>query len=209
MDSPLKQPDLLPPEHLTLLQEFGVWIGLGVAVLVLLIVLRLVMSRLGRKPKRVDPEAGLREDLADYPPAPGEPGPKRLTVEGVPVRVRLIVVAPAGQQPGVAVDRIEEFLDQLVRGLGPIVQQDRPRVRPWPAHLSLRGFAPTFHRLVMMPDPVGEPSHWVLLAGPVKIGKFTVLLGLAVYADQASTLGRLVLEPEQWARMLRVEKREE
>jgi hypothetical protein len=180
-----------------------VFIISGTAVFVLLAILLTLIRSRKRKPT-VDPERGLREDLSAYPPAPGAPGPKRLNVEGQPARVRLIIVAPAGQQAGINEDGVAGFLDQLVRGLGPIVEQDKPRIRVWPPQLSHRGFAPTFHRLITRPEPEGEVSPWVLLAGPARLGKWQVLLGMALYADQANTLGRLNFEPHQWTEKLRV-----
>jgi hypothetical protein len=178
---------------------------IGGVVLVGLVIAIVVLRRLlAGKPAAVDLEKDRREDLAEYPPAPGQPGAKRLSVEGQPARVRLIVVAPVGKQVAVNEDGVAGFLDQLVRGLGGIVERDKPRIRLWPPQLSNRGFPPTFHRLVRRPEPDGVPSPWVLLAGPARLGKWQVLLGLAVYADEPNTLGRLTLQPHQWAEMLRV-----
>ena len=183
------------------------WLIIGSAAVVGLLVLHFFVRRLfARKPVRVDPEKKLRENLADYPPAPGAPGPQRLMVEGLPARVRLVVVAPVGKQGGINEDGAADFLDQLVRGMGAVVERDKPRIRLWPPQLSNRGFGPTFHRLVSRPEDDGEPSHWVMLAGPAKLGKWQVLLGMALYADKTNTLGRLHLEPNQWAEMLRIEK---
>ncbi|MBY0522651.1 MAG: hypothetical protein K2R98_04610 [Gemmataceae bacterium] len=158
-----------------------------------------------RAPRQTpDPERVLREDLAAYPAAPGGPGPHRLRIHGEPVRLRLVVVAPVGKQTAILPDEVESILDQVLRGVGAVVQHDRPRVRVWPPQLSNRGFAPTFHRLVSKPDAEGSPSHWVLLAGPAKAGNTPVLLGLACWADESSTLGRLTVEPDRWRETLRI-----
>jgi hypothetical protein len=152
----------------------------------------------------VDLEKGQREKLADYPPSPGDPGPRRLTVQGLPVRVRLVVVAPIGKASIVA-EEVEALLEQIIRGLGDIAGKDKPRVRVWPAQLSNTGFAPVFHRLTEKPEPDGQPSRWVLVAGQARAGGKPVLLGLALWADEASTLGRLTLDQSRWGEVLRVQ----
>jgi hypothetical protein len=88
-----------------------------------------------------------------------------------------------------------------------LVQQDKARVRVWPAQLSNQGFGPTFHRLVERPEEEGEPSRWVLVAGQTAPRPKPVLLGLALYAEEANTIGQLTLKPEQWTETLRVQAR--
>ena len=101
-------------------------------------------------------------------------------MNGEPVRVRLVVVAPTGkQQDPITPDDVPELLDDVVRGLGGFVKADKPRVRVWPPQLSVAGFAPTFHRLVESPDAGKQSSRWVKLAGPARTGKRPILLGLA------------------------------
>src|SRR5262249_34680030 len=152
--------------------------GAGVAVL-LVLALALRLARLFRRPAREpDREAHLREDLTTYPPPPAPPGPKRLTVDGVPVRIRLIVLAPAGQRD-LNPDDAQTILDHVRRGLGEAALVDEPRVVIWPAQLSQTGFAPKFHRLVSAPVRPGQPSPWGLAAGPANLGDEPALPGLA------------------------------
>jgi hypothetical protein len=186
-------------------QDKSTWLIIGAVVLgaiVLVAVLRSLLAG-GRKP--VDPEQGLGENLRDYPPAPGVPSSRRLTVHGVPVRLRLVVVAPTGrQQEDISPDKVAGILDDIYHGLARFVREDRPRVKVWPPQLSVAGFAPTFHRLVRTPDPKGKPSRWVLVAGPAKIGSRPILVGLALYADEPVKLGQLSLEATAWPDVLRV-----
>src|SRR4051794_21343338 len=175
------------------------WIvgAIGVGLLLALVVLyRIATSR----PKRhADPEQGLREDLGAYPPPPAAVGPRRLIVDGIPARLRLVVLAPPGKQHDPpAPDDVPELLDDVVRGLGGVVQADRPRIKVWPAQLSAAGFAPTFHRLVESPDAGAKASRWVKLAGPARAGERPVLLGLALLADQPCKLGDVHVEPTEW-----------
>ena len=124
----------------------------GVAAGVLLLAILLVaLRRRGKKP--VNLEGGLGEDLSQYPPAPDDAGPRRLAVHGRPVRLRLVVVAPAGKQAFAGDGEVESLLDGVLRGLGQVARQDRPRIRIWPPQLSQQGFAPTFFRLMRCPDP--------------------------------------------------------
>jgi hypothetical protein len=158
----------------------------------------------GRR-KAVNPEQGLGENLREFPPAPGVPSSRRLTVHGVPVRVRLVVVAPTGrQQEDIAPDQIAGILDDIHRGLARFLREDRPRVKVWPPQLSVAGFAPTFHRLVRSPDPKGKPSRWILVAGPAKVGGRPILLGLALYADEPVKMGQLILDTTDWLEALRI-----
>jgi hypothetical protein len=144
------------------------------------------------------------ERLADYPPATGFPGRKRLTLEGLPVRVRLVVLAPIGKQE-LDVVNAEAILDSIVRGLGLTAGKDKPRVRIWPPQLSNVGFAPTFHRLVVSPDADRAQSRWIKVAGQARAGQRPVLVGLALYADEPTDKGELILQPDQWPEFFRVQ----
>jgi len=182
---------------------YRIWLVVGVALVVGLILLRLALRFLARKPRTLDPERHLGENLAEYPPAFGAPGSRQLLIQGVPVRLRLVVLAPAGKSfvdPDAAVD----LLNQVAQGLGAVAQVDKPRVRIWPPQLSHSGFAPIFHRRVIRPEPDGQPSRWLLAAGPVRVGGSVVLLGLAGHAEKPVTVGRLTLEENQWASALRI-----
>lgn len=170
--------------------------AIGVFVLLTLV----IFSRLGKK--KIDPEENLGEDLASIP-KPGK-GQRhyQLFVMNVPVRLRLVVIAPVGKK---TVGKVDSALEQIFRGLGEVSLDDKPRVRIWPAQLSVGGFAPTFFRLTKKPDPDGKASKWILLAGPARAGNMPVLLGLAVEAEQASKLGLMTMTETQWAEVLRVD----
>jgi hypothetical protein len=183
---------MLPPDTNTLLLYGSVAGG----VLLLLVILVLLLRGRGKKP--VDPERGLDQDLSTYPPAPGAAGPRRLTVHGRPVRLRLVVVAPVGRQTVAEGAEVEALLDQVLRGLGQSARQDRPRVRVWPPQLSQQGFAPTFFRRTRCPDGPGAPSHWLLAAGPARAGGRPVLLGLALYGDDKAPMEQLTLAETAW-----------
>ncbi len=185
------------------------WIAVP-AGLILLLLLYAILERTGRlifgRRKTSNQGDRLRENLADYPPPTGSPGPRRLLIEGWPARVRLIVVAPVGKENPITVSEVAPILEQMFRGLGHVLKYDQPLIRIWPPQLSSQGFAPTFHRLVHKPEPEGQPSHWVLAAGQTTSRPRPLLLGLVLWADEPNTLGRLTLEPGQWLGVLSVRR---
>jgi hypothetical protein len=146
----------------------------------------------------------MTEDLTAYPPPPSAAG-QQLTVQGLPVRVRLVVVAPVGRQSVDGGGGVEPLLDRVVRGLGTAVRQDQARVRTWPLGLSNAGFTPTFFRRTLRPEPAGTPSHWILLAGPARAGTQPILLGLALLADEANRMGNVAVQQNRWNEWLRME----
>jgi hypothetical protein len=191
--------DILP----AFLKPYATYLYLGVAVVVLAVVGFIAFKILTKK-KPVDPDAGLDENLAEYPPAP-KAGTHRLQFEGRPVRIRLVVLAPTGRATQITTDMAEGLLETILSGLGSTVQLDRPRIKVWPPQLSLDGFAPTFHRHVQTPEPAGKPSRFTLVAGPAKAGAKQVLLGLALETKEPSTRGLVRMSPTQWPETLRVQ----
>jgi hypothetical protein len=171
----------------------------GVAAAGVVLLLLLILAFRGKKPH--DPEAGLTEDLGSYPPPP-KAGPRRLLVRGHPVRVRLVVVAPVGKKAFAKDGDVEPVLDEVIRGLGEVADDDRPRVRLWPPQLSVPGFPPTFWR--MTKRPAAQKDNWILVAGSAKASGQPILLGLALWSDKPIQLGQIVLQPQEWTDQLRV-----
>jgi hypothetical protein len=174
----------------------------GAAGAGLLLLIGIVVLLFRRKKPKVDPEAGMNEDLSTYPPAPTGRRHYQLSVLNHPVRLRLVVVAPVGRRP---VGKVDSVLEQVLRGLGEVSIDDKPRIRVWPPQLSTSGFAPTFFRNTKKPEAEGKPSRWVLLAGPARAGGVPVLLALACVTDAPTTLGAITMSEAQWNEVLRVE----
>lgn len=184
-------------------------IALGVLGLVAFLLLAAVFSSVWRalfrrRKAEVDYDASLREDLETCPLPPAVPGPRQLTVYHVPVRLRFVVVAPAGHEGEVDATAVERLLDLVLPGLGDIARQDRPRIRVWPPQFSQQGFGIAFFRRALRPEPEGQPSRWVLVAGRAMIGRNPVLVGLGLWAAEPNTIGQLTLEPRQWLDVLRL-----
>jgi len=98
---------------------------------------------------------------------------------------------------------VPRLLNLAIPGLGDMIRQDEPRLKVWPGQLSAQGFAVLVKRSTLKTEAEGDPSHWILLTGKVLIGKQPLLLGLALWTDKPSTLGRITLEPRQWLDVLR------
>ena len=198
--------DLLPER----VREYWAVVFGALALLISLIILallRAVFRAVFATKKTLQEDWGkkLREDLSDYPPPAGVPG-KRLTVYHVPVRVRLVVLAPAGKELEIESSQAEDFLNRVIPGLGGVAAHDRPRIRVWPPQLSQQGFATAFFRHTIMGTKEGQPSPWILVAGRSQFTQPTVLLGLALWAEEPNNLGRLSLEPHQWLDVLRIKE---
>src|SRR5262249_9186320 len=134
------------------------------------------------------------EDLAELPAPPAQ-GPLVLTVEGAPVRLRLGGVAPASKSHHFGEEGGPGLLDAFPRGWGRVAAEDVPEIRIWPPQLSKQAFAATFQRMMRRPEPEGRPSPWVLLAGQTPPRPKPLLLGLALEADHANSLGRVTVPP--------------
>ena len=201
--------DLMPPD----LKAYAAHLLLGsicvvavIALLFLIVVFKLLFG--GKKKAKGRLEDNLEEDLTTYPELTKKPGDVQLRCEGVPVRLRLVVIAPAGGQSEVDLDELPKVLDKIVPGLGDIYKHDKPRVREWPKQVSYQGFGTHFHRNTLTGVADEDASRWVMIAGRVKLGKFQVMVGLAMQTIKPNTIGRRTVDSDGWATILRVRVRE-
>ncbi len=189
------------------LQPYG-WIILGTLFVILLFSVlmfgRYVRS-VFRRSRALNLSFGPTECLAEYPLPAELPCDRCLTVEGVPVRIRLAILAPMGTQLSLDLVSAEDWLDRVLWGLGDIARHDRPRILLWPPQLSRQGFVAAFARTVRRPEPEGEASCWILLAGQTPHRPQPILLGLALKADVPVHIGRMTLAPGQWASAMRIQ----
>lgn len=179
-------------------QQHLLYAGIGGGVVLLLFIVVAMRS----KPSH-NPDAGLDEVLSTLPAPPGGERNYVLKVMGHPVRLRLVVVAPTGKK---TVGKVDGVLESVLRNLGEVGIDDKPRVRIWPAQLSNAGFAPAFFRHTQRPEAEGSASRWILLAGPARAGGVPILLGLAVLADKPSKTGSLPMTETSWGEVLTVEE---
>jgi hypothetical protein len=188
------------------------WAVFGLVGILLVLILLGLIGGLFRRVfgrRKAPPEdwaKKLREDLSTYPPPPATAGKQRLTIYHVPVRIRLVVLAPAGKETEIEAGEAEALLNRVIPGLGNIAGHDHPRVRVWPPQMSQQGFATAFFRHTLTPQKEGQPSPWVLVAGRSQFNQPTLLLGLALLAHEPNNLGRVSLEPHQWLDVLRIKE---
>src|SRR5262245_15068991 len=127
MEETLKKPpkeliEALPEDVGAWLEGWGWYVVLGVAAfIILLLVLGLLsfLRKLFTRPAQI-PSQNLEEHFAQYPPLKPSTGDRRLTIEGVPVRLRLVVVAAAGTESRFDDQKIDKLLDRILPGLGGI-----------------------------------------------------------------------------------------
>ena len=142
------------PEDLRGMLPDGAWYGLlAFAAFALLMILLGLLSFIRRLFRRAPthPAPNLEERFADYPPVKPSSADVRLEIERVPVRLRLVIVAPAGKESDVDMNKLDALLDRVVPDLSKVVAADKPRVRRWPMQLSYEGFANHFHRNAIIP----------------------------------------------------------
>src|SRR5436305_15236834 len=106
---------------------YAVLAVVGLVVLLVLAFLPTALSPALAGGRSKGDEDGLREKLAEYPP-PGPPGTRRLTVEGIPVRVRLVVVAPLGKEHPLRADEVEDLLEEPLPAPRAIVRETSPGI---------------------------------------------------------------------------------
>ncbi len=205
----------LPEPVLAFLDGGGWWGVLGVLAVLALLWLRWLVRKLGgavsrprkkKKQRRTKTVAiKLKENLRQVGHAYTEEGPRQITVRGLPARLRLVVLSSGTRNTGgLSEEMVDRVLDWIKPGLSEVTAGDYPRVRLWPPFYSVNGFATALAANVAIPEPPGEKSHWVVVAGQVKMGRQTIHVGLALYADDPNTLRNLKVTGEQWLSVLGV-----
>ncbi len=182
------------------------WMGVAAAAVVIVVALLLVRwLRTSRKVRR-QPESDLFVDVGQLDAAgPPQQGP-RLEFYGTPVRLAVVVVAPAGRHgelPPAGV--LPSLMDRLVPGLPNVVAVHRPMICRWPAQLSTQGFAQSFFNQVALPGDRGKGTPWCSIAGKLQVGDRLFLVGLVCCANQSNGLSQVVVQYEgQWLDILRI-----
>jgi hypothetical protein len=149
----------------------------------------------------------LREDLRFLGEGFTAGGPQRLVVKGLPARLRLIVLSMGNKSGGdLSEEMADRVLDEIKPGLAEIASYDNPAVRVWPAFYSSDGFATSLASNLVIPEPNGMKSHWVVMAGEVRMGRLLIHVGLALHAQRANNLRFVQVKGERWLNSLTVEK---
>jgi len=202
----------LPEPARDFLAKGGIWLVAGLAALVILIWLRGMSKRLwkalrkkntGRK-KPVELQA---VNLGDIPRSGASQGSRMLTVRQIPARLRAVVLAPAGSDAGeLHRGMTEAILDHALPGLGDIADHDNPQVTMWPRQYSLDGFQQAFFSHVTRSEGDHKRSRFVLLAGPITMGRFAIHAGLALECGETCALGNIRVGKDKWAEAIAATK---
>jgi hypothetical protein len=205
----------LPEPVRKFLDSGGWWAVLGVTGFIALLWLRSILRRLGgafRRPRRKKNKRlkkGARsiakEKLAWITAGLTERGPQQVTVKNLPARLRLVILSPATRDASdIAEEMADRVLDWIKPGLANVASYDPPGVRVWPPFYSADGFAVALAANVPIPEPKGMKSHWVLVAGQIKIGRVGIHVGLILYADETNSLRLIHVRGERWLSVLGV-----
>jgi hypothetical protein len=177
-------------------------VGIGLFVLLLIVIAVLRRRRLPAGP----PPQDLRINLAELPtPGPPAEGP-RFEFYGTPVRLAVLVLAPAGRNNTVPTGpQLTEALENLLPGLAGVVTTHRPVFRTWPAQLSTQGFVTSFFAQVPLPGDRGKGTPWCSAAGRFETGQQQLLAGVVCIADKPNSLSQIAVQHAgQWMDVLRV-----
>jgi hypothetical protein len=187
----------------------GRWVAISVVMaIVFLLVLRSALKR-WQRPRNDILELELLEQLAGYPPPPPLPaGIKQLSLYGLPVRLRLMVLGPLGHDAGaISGDDVNAIVERMVPGLAERLSQDLTRVRLWPTQLSQAGFQAAFRRNTQLPESEDRIHQWVLVIGKVLYQGRPIAVGMALQSSEPNTLGPVVLQhAHQWMEVLRLQR---
>ncbi len=132
--------------------------GVALAALLFVVLPAVLLLFFRRRAVRPEPEPpDLHIDLAAFPEhGPATDGP-RLEFYGTPIRLAVLVLAPAGRNsPMPAEGELPELIDSLVPGLWAMIQAHGPLVRCWPFQLSTQGFTSSFFNNVQLPGDRGK-----------------------------------------------------
>ncbi len=135
---------------------------------------------------------------------PPPQGP-RLEFYGTPVRLAVVVVAPAGRGGELPPpDVLPGLMERLVPGLTNIIARHQPLICRWPVQLSSQGFSQSFFNQVALPGARGKGTPWCSIAGKLQIGDRSFLVGLACCAGAPNSVSQIVVQHEgQWLDILR------
>jgi hypothetical protein len=207
----------LPESVQNFLDDQGWWWVLGFCTVVALLWVRSMWLRLrravrrsrkkGKKRRARVAKVIQRENLTRISSGFTEEGPRRVVVKGMAARLRLVVLSMGSQGGGgLSEEMADRVLDWISSGLAEVASFDTPGVRVWPPFYSEDGFATALQAHVPIPEPKGMKSHWVELAGAVRMGRLVIHVGLVLYVEEPSNLRFMKVKRERWLDFLAIEK---
>ncbi len=175
-------------------------LGLFVIVLVVFLVLA---NRGGGSGKAADDDLSI--NLMALPEDPIPAGGNSLEFYGTPVRLMVLVIAPAGRGAPPERTELPQIAEHLLPGLMPILSTHQPIFRLWPAQLSTTGFGHVFFNNLRLPGDRGKGTPWCGVVGRFAIDGRPFLAGFVCKADKPNGLGEVYIEHEGgWLDVLRI-----
>jgi len=172
-----------------------------VAVVALWFVLWLVFRF--RRPRRKVQRPTLTIDLNALPQMGPLPVGPQVTLHGVPMRLAVVVIAPAGRGDPPPDHDIPTILDEVIPGIKQVIAAQDSLCRGWPGQLSADGFCNTFFTSVRMPGDKGKGTPWCELAGRATSSGQKYLIGMVLRAAAPNAYGLTVVDREsQWLDLL-------
>jgi hypothetical protein len=200
--------DVAPPPWINLRQlPPTTWAITVVAVVGGLAVLLVLWRLLRRKPvAKESVPLPLAIDVTKLAQPGPPPSDVQVTVYNIPMRLALVVLAPAGREGKIPPD---EMLGEVIDGIAPNLLHAKnshmPLVRRWPPQLSSQGFTQVFFTNVPLPGDGGKGTAWCSLAGRVEAPSGPVLAGLVLVAEKPNSLGQIAVnQASQWLDIVRV-----
>ena len=132
------------------------------------------------------------------------PGP-HLEFYGVPVRLMVLVIAPAGRGDPLTRDELPEAVESLLPNIMPVLDNHQPIFRLWPAQMSTSGFQHAFFSNIALPGVRGKGTKWCGVVGRFHHHGRPLLAGLTCVAATENGLSEVTVEHEgRWLDVLRV-----
>jgi hypothetical protein len=190
----------------TFWETWWLQVSAGMAVVLLMFVLVLLVRRLGRRTRSAEPKESLTVDVSVWEDATPSDEGIRIELYGTPVRVVLVVIAPAGREGRAPVgDQLPLVVEQWIPGMQGVLEAQQPSLRFWPNQLSSKGFVHAFFNNVPLPGDRGRGTPWSSLAGKFRAAGQNYLAGVVVRAADDNGLGQFEIQHEgQWHDILRV-----
>jgi hypothetical protein len=177
-----------------------------VGLVILALVARVVFGR--RRSKTGDDLAELAINVLGLE-AKGPPDAwPQLEFYGVPVRMAVLVLAPAGRLSEIPPrEQLRGVMENLMPGLAEVLDRHQPMFRRWPEQLSTHGFAQAFFKHVRLPGDAGKKTPWCSVAGRFDAGDCQLLAGIVCCAASPNAHSTVIVEHAgQWHDVLRIRR---
>jgi len=189
------------PDAVSGIRPFWVVIGAILLIAVILVVRMLLL----RRKKPLPPEPDLRIDVDTLHPEPPPESP-RLEFFGLPVRLVVLVLAPAGRDSYLPPEeQRNDLFESIVPGLAEVVRTHQPLTVTWPSQLSTQGFIHKYFQNVRLPGDRGRRTPWCSAAGVARCSGRAFLIGMTFWAARPNHFSQEAIQHEgDWYRVLRV-----